>query len=171
MRLSPLPSALAHDDFVSAYGGIYEASRWIAEAVWPRAQAGDLDDLPKMQAAMRDVVERAGGEKQMVLVRAHPELASRVGVAAEMTEASKAEQRGAGLDQCSREEFAEFVTLNSRYYEKFGFPFIIAVKGLDRRAILSAFRQRIENDAESEFSAALEEIHRIAAIRLAAMTR
>jgi OHCU decarboxylase len=169
MRLNPSPSALAQDDFLAIYGGVYESSRWVAQAVWPQARAGDLDALEAMQAAMRGAVERAGREKQMMLVRAHPELASRAAIAGEMTAESKAEQKGAGLDQCSQEEFAEFMTLNQRYNERFGFPFIIAVKGLDRQAVLRAFRQRIGNGPETEFAAALEQIHRIAAIRLAAM--
>ncbi len=119
---------------------------------------------------MRDVVGGASREKQMALVRAHPELAGRVRVA-EMAAHSKTEQKGAGLDQCSTTEFAEFQSLNQRYNEKFGFPFIIAVSGLDRGAILNAFRQRIENEPNEEFAAALEQIHRIASIRLAAMAK
>lgn len=163
------PSAMNKNDFLAAFGGVYEASPWVAEAVWPEAKTGDADDLVSLQKLMREAVESAGREKQMALVRAHPELAGRAAVAGEMTEESKSEQKGAGLDQCSPEEFAEFMTLNERYNEKFGFPFIIAVKGHDRQSILTAFRKRIENDVDAEFKTALEQIHRIAAIRLSAI--
>jgi OHCU decarboxylase len=169
-QLSPPPSSLSRDEFLRAYGGVYESSPWVAEGASSRAHRGEVDDLGAMQTAMREIVDRAGREKQMALVRAHPELASRARVA-EMTAHSKAEQKGAGLDQCTPEEFAEFVSLNQRYNERFGFPFIIAVAGLDRQSILSAFRRRIDNEPEAEFAAAIEQIHRIAGLRLGAMAR
>ena len=168
-KLRPLPSSLADTAFTADYGGVYEASPWVAEAVFPRVRDGALDHVNAMQAAMREVVDSAGRDQQMVLLRTHPELAGRAAIAGDMTEDSKTEQQGAGLDQCSPEEFAEFITLNARYDEKFGFPFIIAVKGHNRRSILIAFRKRIENDVEAEFKTALEQIHRIAAIRLSVM--
>jgi len=167
--LTPKPSALARAAFIAAYGGVYEASPWVAKAVAADAGEDALDELDAMQAAMREAVDAAGREKQLALIRAHPELAGRAAIAGEMTEDSQTEQKGAGLDQCSPEEFAEFNTLNTRYNEKFAFPFIIAVKGHTRQTILEAFRRRIENDAKTEFETALEQIHRIAAIRLAAM--
>ena len=170
-RLIPLPSSLDHDKFLAAYGGVYEASPWVAEAVWPRVPTGALDDVVMMRGAMCVAVETASAEMQMQLVRAHPELAGRAAIAGDMTEESKSEQKGAGLDRCSPEEFAEFMTLNATYNEKFGFPFIIAVKGHDRNSILSAFRERLKNDAVVEFKTALEQIHRIAAIRLSAMAQ
>lgn len=168
-KFNPAPSLMSKDDFLATFGGVYEASPWVAEAVWPEAKAGNADDPSSLQKRMREAVENAGREKQMALVRAHPELAGRAAIAGEMTEESKSEQKGAGLDRCSPEEFAEFMTLNERYNEKFGFPFIIAVKGHDRQSILAAFRQRIENDVETEFKTAVEQIHRIAAIRLSAL--
>ncbi len=154
---------------MTAFGGVYESSPWVADAVWPEVTTGNADELESLQSLMRDVIDNAGREKQMALVCAHPELAGRAAIAGEMTDESKSEQKGAGLDQCSPEEFAEFMTLNVRYNEKFGFPFIIAVKGHDRKSILLAFRKRIENDIETEFKTALEQIHRIAAIRLSAI--
>ncbi|MEX0644368.1 MAG: 2-oxo-4-hydroxy-4-carboxy-5-ureidoimidazoline decarboxylase [Parvularculaceae bacterium] len=170
-RLNPSPGSLSRDDFLASYGGIYESSPWVAEGVWERARRGELNEVDSLRGAMRDVVEGAGREKQIALVRAHPELASRARVARNITSQSKAEQKGAGLDQCSPEEFAEFVSLNRCYNEKFGFPFIIAVTGLDRQGVLSAFRRRIENEPDKEFATALVQIHRIAALRLAAMAK
>ena len=168
--LSPRPSALTRAEFVAAFGGVYEASPWVADAVAVTAEEGALDELDAMKAAMRAAVDGADQEKQMALVRAHPELAGRAAIAGDMTEESKSEQKGAGLDQCSPQEFADFKAFNGRYNEKFGFPFIIAVKGHDRQTILEAFRARLQNDVEAEFETALEQIHRIAEIRLAAMT-
>lgn len=147
------------EDFVKTFGAVYEDSPWVAEAVWP--PKGDL------AAAMRDAVDAAPREAKLALIRAHPELAGRTAIAGEMAEASKREQSGAGLDRCTPEEFAEFQRLNGAYNDRFGFPFIIAVKGLDRRDILKAFRARLDNDPETEFETALEQIHRIAGFRLA----
>lgn len=160
---------MSKQDFLAAFGGVYESSPWVAEAVWPDARRGAADDLASLQKLMRDAVDDAEREKQLALICAHPELAGRAAIAGEMTAESKSEQKDAGLDQCSPEEFAEFMSLNERYNEKFDFPFIIAVKGHDRRSILSAFRRRLENDVKTEFKAALDEIHRIASFRLAAI--
>ena len=142
-------------DFIARFGGVYEASPWVAEACWP-----PREDLP---AAMRAVVDAAPRERKLALIRAHPELASR----AKMADASVQEQAGAGLDQCSAEEFAAFQGLNAAYNARFGFPFIIAVKGLTRADILAAFEARLGNDPEIEFETAIAQIHRIAAFRLA----
>ena len=159
------PSALAHDDFIATFGPVYEASPWVAEGVWPAVTRGELDDLPTLAEAMRIVVEAASHDRRLALVRAHPQLA----VAGRMAEASVQEQRGAGLDQCSPEELAEFRRLNAAYDERFGHPFIVAVKGLTRADILAAFAARLANDADTEFATAMAQIHRIAGFRLAAL--
>ena len=141
------------------FGGVYEASPWVAEAVWPDPPT----TRDAMAAAMRAVVEAAPRERKLALIRAHPELASR----ARMADASVREQAGAGLDQCSAEEFAAFQRLNGAYNARFGFPFVVAVKGMGRADILAAFEARLSNEPETEFNAALAEIHRIASFRLA----
>ncbi len=169
--LDPLPSALDERAFIAAFGGVYESSPWVAKAVWPRAHTGKLDDGEVMRAAMREAVDDAGRDRRLALLCAHPELAGRAAVAGKLTDASQSEQKGAGLDRCSPTEYAEFLALNRRYNDKFGFPFIIAVKGHDRQRILAAFRRRIENDVDSEFEEALTQVHRIAALRLAAMQK
>ena len=114
---------------------------------------------------MRAAVDAASSERRLALVRAHPQLA----VAGRMAEASVQEQRGAGLDQCSPEELEAFRKLNASYVELFGFPFVIAVKGLSRGDILAAFADRLGNDSETEFATAIDQIHRIAGFRLAAL--
>lgn len=149
--------------FVARYGGVYERSPWVAEAVWDTGQA--IDDARAMIGVMQFVVDRAGGARQLTLLRAHPDLAGRVALR-DMTGTSATEQVGAGLDQCSPEEAAAFHRLNADYTDKFGFPFIIAVKGHDRHSILAAFHRRIENDRDTEFSEALRQVHRIAELRL-----
>ena len=157
---------MSRDEFVAAYGGIYEASPFVAERAWD----GGADPATDLAPVFKRVVERAGSEAQLALLRAHPDLADRVAIGA-LTPDSAAEQAGAGLDQCSEAEFAEFQALNVRYKERFGFPFIIAVKGLDRAAILSAFKRRVEGEPQAEFRTALDEVHRIAGLRLAALSR
>ena len=148
-------------EFLARFGGIYEASPWVAEGIWPRAEAGELDGAG-LAGAMRAVVDAAPREMKLALIRAHPELASR----ARMADASVREQSGAGLDQCSPQEFEAFQRLNAAYNRRFGFPFIVAVKGLGRAEILAAFEARLGNDPEVEFDAAIAQIHRIAGFRL-----
>ena len=149
------------EGFIRHYGAIYEDSPWVAEAVWPGA--GALRNAQALAGAMAAVVDSASGDEKLALIRAHPQLAGR----ARMADASVREQSGAGLDQCSPEEFADFQRLNAAYNDRFGFPFIVAVKGMSRRDILEAFETRLANDPETEFAEALSQIHRIAALRLA----
>ena len=164
--MSIRPSTLTRDGFVARFGPVYEASPWVAEAVWPAAARGELDDPDALARAMREAVDTAPRARRLALVRAHPQLAVASGA---MAEASVREQRGAGLDQCSADELAAFRDLNGAYLARFGFPFIIAVKGRSRADILAAFADRLENGAEAEFATAMAEIHRIAGFRLAAL--
>ena len=117
---------------------------------------------------MRKVVDASPREQRLDLVRAHPELAGRTRIA-DLAAASKAEQAGAGLDQCTPEEIAAFHELNTAYNSRFGFPFIIAVKGLSRQDILEAFKTRLSNPPFEEFDTAMAQIHRIAGFRLEAL--
>ena len=152
--------------FVVALGGIFEDSPWVAEAAWPRHPFATLDALYR---AMVDAVRAAAEDAQLALIRAHPELAGKAAVRGELTADSKAEQSGAGLNQCSPQEFARLQELNRAYNAKFGFPFIIAVKGLDRAAIIKRFTERLERDRAAEFEEALQQIARIAWLRLEAL--
>ena len=152
--------------FLAACGNVYEESPWIARQAW---REGARIGQPGLAATLRRVVETSGAEAQLALLRAHPDLAGRLAMRAELTAESAAEQSGAGLDRCTPEEYREFRQLNDRYRQKFGFPFILAVRGHDRAGILAAFRQRLGNDRDREFRAALAEVHRIAGFRLAAL--
>jgi OHCU decarboxylase len=153
-------------DFVRRFGGVYEHSSWVAERV--SALLGNTAiNWSKLPVLMADVVDNASGERQLALIRAHPDLAGRAQVAGELTQESTDEQSRAGLDQCTADEYELFQTLNKSYKEKFGFPFVMAVRKSNRQEILAAFAARLENDYDTEFETALQEIHTIATLRLA----
>ncbi len=152
---------LDKDAFLEKYGGVYEHSPWIAEAAF---EAG-AETPPQIRDAMKAAVEAAPREKQLALLRAHPDLA----VVQGLTAASTSEQASAGLNQCTQEELEEFQRLNADYKAIFSFPFIVAVRGLQREEILEQFRQRINNDTETEFRTALKQVYRIAGFRLQAL--
>ncbi len=156
------------NDFVTHYGGIYEHSPWVAERVLVVLD-GDEPDMERLAGLMADCVDNASLEAQLKLIRLHPDLAGKTQVAGELTADSTEEQSKAGLDQCTADEFEQFQTLNSAYKEKFDFPFIMAVRESTRVEILQAFTQRMENDYALEFETALQEIHKIARLRLAAL--
>ena len=153
-------------EFVALYGGIYEHSAWVAQEAAGNVIASE--GLEQIAVIMADCVDNASTERQLALIRAHPDLAGKAQLAGELTLDSTTEQSKAGLDQCSADEYAQFQTLNDRYHEKFGFPFVMAVRASTRAEILTAFAARLENDAATEFETALEEIHKIARLRLQA---
>ncbi|MCE2566051.1 2-oxo-4-hydroxy-4-carboxy-5-ureidoimidazoline decarboxylase [Komagataeibacter sp. FNDCF1] len=150
--------------FVELFGPIYEHSPWIARRAHAHAPFADRD---AMLAAMRHELDRATEAEKMALIRAHPELAQRMGVDPTLTSASAAEQACAGLDRLTPDEFATFRALNDAYTAKFGIPFIICVRQSDKEGILNGLYARLENTFEAEQQAALREINRIAALRLA----
>lgn len=162
--------SLDEADFVSLFGSVYEHSPWVAERVWRQKAEHPKnysDDIQKIQVAMKEVVEQSTDEQKLMLLRAHPDLAGKAALAGTMTAESKSEQAGAGLDQCSDEELARFLQLNDEYRSKFGFPFIMAVKGATKDQILDGFEKRTPNDWQTEFDRALSEVHKIAGFRLA----
>jgi 2-oxo-4-hydroxy-4-carboxy-5-ureidoimidazoline decarboxylase len=160
------PTAMTRPEFIAAFGGIYEHSPWVAETVFGARLAPAHDSLEGLHAAMIEAVADAPSDRKLELLRAHPDLAGRLAVAGGLTAASGAEQASAGLNACTPQEFARFQALNAAYREKFGFPFIMAVKGRSRAEILAAFERRVDNDPETEFSTALSEVHKIALLRL-----
>lgn len=145
--------------FVDGIGSIWEHSPWVSEQAWGSRPFTSVDSLFE---TMEKVVEDAPMERKLALLKAHPDLAGSV----KMTDESVSEQKGAGLDQLSQEELDEFLALNTEYTEKFGFPFIIAVKGHDKDSIKAAMQKRVNNDREEELSTALREIYKIARFRL-----
>lgn len=155
--------------FVATYGAIYEDSPWVARQAWQSCQADKPVETVSLASLLQQAVDTAGPAKQLELIRSHPDLAGRAALAGAVTDDSRDEQASAGLDQCTAGELKEFSDLNHRYRKQFDFPFIMAVRGADRRQILSGFRERLSNSYEVEFARALTEIHKIARLRLEAM--
>jgi OHCU decarboxylase len=145
--------------FVQTYADIFEHSPWVPERAFSR---GPFPDKLSLHAALVDVVDEAGAEAQLALIRAHPELGARIA----LTHASTAEQQGAGLKSLTEAEFAEFTALNAAYNEKFGFPFVICVRRHTKSSILAAFAERLAHDPAAERATALAEIYEIAKLRL-----
>ena len=150
--------------FAAALGHVYEHAPWVAVRTAARRP---FANRAKLQEAMRQVVLQASEAERMALIRGHPELAGKAAISRELTADSTREQQGAGLDQLTRGEYERFHVLNAAYRSRFGFPFIMAVKGLHKDAILDAFAARLENDPAVEFRTALEQIGRIAGFRIA----
>jgi len=167
--LSPRPSQLDRDKFVAAFGGIYEHSAWAAEATFASGLGAAEDTPAGLAKQMAAVVDDAGPDAQRTLLRAHPELAGKLAIAGSLTAESTSEQASAGLDRCTPEELVAFKSLNETYNAKFGFPFIVSVRGLMRQEILAIFRARVDNDLETEFRTALDQVHKIARSRLDGM--
>jgi OHCU decarboxylase len=156
------------EEFVARYGAIYEHSPWVAEQAHAVLD-GTAPDNEVLARLMANCVDNASSEAQLNLIRAHPDLAGRAEISDPLTAESSEEQARAGLDRCSAEEYEQFQLLNSAYKKKFGFPFIMAVRDSRRTEILAAFRERLQNSYDAEFETALQEIHKIARLRLAAM--
>lgn len=160
--LAALNRATRHD-FVARLGGIFEHSAWVAEAAW---EARPFADVAALHAAMVDAMRAASHQRQLALLRAHPELAGRAMVAGTLTADSTNEQTRSGLTACSPEELALLKDLNTRYNMKFGWPFIAAVKHMDRAGIIRLFSERLESPAADEFEACLANIEKITRWRL-----
>ena len=147
------------DTFVAVFGGVFEASPWVAENTW---QSRPFRSEAHMVETLCETVKNAGQARQLALLRAHPEL----GVRKPLAGYSAREQTNAGLKQTRGEQGDLLADLNSRYRDKFGFPFILAVKGLEPDQIIMRFRERLENSPEDEFSECLGQVFRIATFRL-----
>jgi 2-oxo-4-hydroxy-4-carboxy-5-ureidoimidazoline decarboxylase len=151
------------EGFVQILGGVFEHSPWVAERV---AQLRPFVSIGKLHEAMVAAIEASGHDTQLRLIRAHPELAGKAAVRGEMTEESNREQKGAGLDQCSPEEFASIQNLNSQYQDKFKHPFIVAVRGHTRQSVIALITQRLKNSAAEEQAECLQQIYRIGKFRI-----
>jgi len=154
--------------FILRFGSIYESSPWVAEEAFSFIGTEDVT-LERISKTMRLTVDSVPTDKKLELLNLHPELADRVAIAGDLTDESRSEQTGAGLTDCSAEEFDTFQKLNECYRTKFGFPFIIAVTGLSRTEILSVFKDRINNSKTKEFAEAISQVHLIAEHRLKAL--
>jgi len=158
-------------EFIALLAGTYEHSPWVAEWAWPKRPAQGWPTLAALKHALATSVREAGRERQMALVSAHPELAGKAMVSKSLTAESTNEQGRAGLTDCTSEEFAHIQQLNAAYNVRFGWPFILAVRGprgagLTRSEIIATFERRLQGHADFELAECLRNIHRIAEIRL-----
>ena len=150
---------LSKSDFISTFGNVFEKTNWIAEKAYKTKPFNNMDKLFSM---MMKIFENSKKENHLKILNAHPDLV----VEKKLTDDSKKEQNNASLNECSDQEFKEFTKLNKDYKKKFGFPFIIAVKGKKKKEILDNFRQRITNNINSEFEEAKKQVKKIANFRL-----
>ncbi|MEL7026541.1 MAG: 2-oxo-4-hydroxy-4-carboxy-5-ureidoimidazoline decarboxylase, partial [Pseudomonadota bacterium] len=160
------PSQMTREAFVEHFGGVFEHSPWVADHAHRLELGPAHDSALGLAGAMARAFRAAPDDKRLAVLKAHPDLAGKLAAAKRLTVASTAEQASAGLDALTDEEHAAFTALNTEYTEKFGFPFIIAVRDNTKASILEAFERRVGHDRETEFLAACEQVIRIAELRL-----
>ena len=148
-------------EFVKVFANIFENASWIAEKLYNQKPFNNFEEL---SSKMIDIFENSSKEKKLEILNAHPDLADKTKISS-LTPDSKKEQNSAGLDQCTEDEFNEFKKLNDDY-KKFGFPFILAVKGKNKNEILNSFRKRVSSKPEIEFNEAIKQVKKIASLRL-----
>ena len=153
---------LTKNEFIEVFGNIFENARWIAEKLYNQKPFKDFEDLSQK---MLNIFENIDKEKKLEIINSHPDLADKTKIGS-LTPDSNKEQNTAGLDKCSEEEFNEFKKLNIKYKEKFGFPFIYAVKGKSKNEILNNFKERVACDIDVEFEEAKKQVKKIASLRL-----
>jgi len=159
----PALNLLPRADFVHLVGPVFEHSPWIAEATWTQRPFASVESL---HAALCETVKISSEEKQLALVRAHPDLVGRAALSGTLTSASTSEQASAGLNKLTPDEIALFQTRNTAYKQRFGFPFVVCARLNKKEAILAGFERRLKNSREQEIKTALEEIFKIAEFRL-----
>ncbi len=162
MTLAHLNSC-SSPEFVRIVGPVFEHSPWIAEATWAKRPFGSTENLHN---ALCETVRSASEAQQLALIRAHPDLVGKLALAGQLTKESTGEQASAGLDRLTPEEVGLFQANNAAYKEKFGFPFIICARLNKKEAILAGFKRRLHHSREQEIKTALEEIFKIADLRI-----
>ena len=156
-KINKLPKS----EFIKVFANIFENTRWIAEELYNQKPFNDFEEL---SSKILNIFETTTKEKKLKILKDHPDLANKAKISL-LTSDSLKEQTSAGLDQCTEEEFNEFKKLNDNY-KKFGFPFILAVKGKTKIKILNNFRKRVSSDPEIEFAEAVKQVKQIANMRL-----
>tara|TARA_S200000501_G_C20822614_1_gene743554 strand:+ start:861 stop:1382 length:522 start_codon:yes stop_codon:yes gene_type:complete len=152
-------------EFISLFESIYEHSNWVIKNVI-EGESSNPNTMIELKSAMKKIVDKSSDSLKIKLLRSHPELGIKKNQLSNLTASSQEEQKSAGLDQCSEEEYKEIKQLNKIYKKKFKFPFIIAVKGLNRSDVIDSMSIRVKNNYEEEFLTAINEVHKIAKIRL-----
>ena len=153
---------LSKSEFIKVFANIFENARWIAEELYNQKP---FDNFEELSSKILNIFETATKEKQLKILNAHPDLANKTKINL-LTPDSLKEQTSAGLDQCTKEEFDEFKHLNEQYKKKFGFPFILVVKGKNKNEILDNFKKRISFDPTTEFDQTIKQVKQIASLRL-----
>jgi 2-oxo-4-hydroxy-4-carboxy-5-ureidoimidazoline decarboxylase len=159
-------NAMDHAAFVQKFGGIFEKSPWVAEKAWEKRPFASIDDL---HAAMVNIVKHSPVPNQLALLQSHPDLAGKEAQAGAMTASSVSEQASAGLNALSKAEIAQISDLNAAYKQKFGFPFIIAVRMHTKEGIFFEFNRRLANETQAEFANDLQNVYAITRLRLGAI--
>jgi len=152
---------LSKSEFIKVFANIFENAQWIAEELYNQKP---FDNFEELSSKILNIFETTTKAKQLKILNSHPDLANKTKISL-LTPDSLKEQTSAGLDQCTKEEFGEFKKLNDAY-KKFGFPFILAVKGKTKNEILNIFKKRISSDLETEFDEAIKQVKQIASLRL-----
>jgi len=159
----PQLNALSREEFVRVVGPVFEHSPWIAETTWAKCPFHSKENI---HAALCETVRQASKEKKLALICAHPDLVGKLALAGQLTRESTGEQASAGLDRLTAREVELFQKNNAAYKAKFGFPFIICARLNKKEAILAGFEKRLHHSRENEVKTALEEIFKIADLRL-----
>ena len=160
-------------DEISAFlSGIYEQAAWVSERFVQRGEGfrNSIKTISDLAAAMKDIVDRLSNEKKLELLRGYPDLTEKAAKLRELTKDSQEEQCKAGMHTLTDSEIERFTSLNTSYREKFGFPFILAVRNATKYTVISALAGRVSKTPEEEFACALQNVHKIAWIRLLAKT-
>ena len=152
---------LSESEFTKVFANIFENASWIAKKLYNQKPFISFEEL---SLKMINIFEKSSKEKKLEILNAHPDLADKAKIAL-LTPDSKKEQNSVGLDKCTEEEFKEFKHLNLTY-KKFGFPFILAVKGKSKIEILNNFRKRVNSESQIEFEEAIKQVKKIASLRL-----
>ena len=152
---------LSQSEFIKVFANIFENARWIAEELYKQKPFVDYNEL---SSKIMNIFEISSKEKKLKILNDHPDLGDKTKISS-LTVDSLKEQKNVGLDQCTKEEFSEFKKLNDAY-KKFGFPFILAVKGKSKMAILNNFRKRVNSEQQIEFEEAIKQVKKIATLRL-----
>ena len=160
------PSRMSRPLFLARFGGIFEHSPWVAEGAFALGLGPECDTVTGLHAVMVQAMRAGTAEQQRDLILRHPDLAGKLAMAKQLTAESTNEQASAGLDALTEAEKARFTRLNDTYKARFGFPYILAVKGKTKQEIIANFEERLANSAEQEFATALAQIERIALLRL-----
>ena len=153
---------LSKSEFTEVFGNVFENASWIAEELYDQRPFKDFQDLSEKMLSTFEAINK---EKKLKILNSHPDLADKTKIGL-LTPDSNKEQNNAGLDQCTEEEFKEFKNLNERYKNKFGFPFIYAVKGKSKNEILNNFKERVTCDINVEFVESVKQVKKIAKLRI-----